>query len=87
MRLKRPILRAGWKSCAPQVGNFACAGFAETGIARYRRGSVSLSGESLQLLSCKHDILFFCQDNSLDRMIAALDKLADETSAPSKLEW
>jgi len=22
----------------------------------------------------KHDILFFCQDNSLDRMIAALDQ-------------
>src|SRR2546422_6715129 len=34
----------------------------------------------------KHDILFFCQDNSLDRMIAALDKVRRmRTSASSKV--
>src|SRR2546429_10019615 len=34
----------------------------------------------------KHEILFFCQDNSLDRMIAALDKARRmRTSAATKL--
>src|SRR5207245_3910431 len=34
----------------------------------------------------KHEILYFCQDNSLDRMIAALDKARKmRTGAASKL--
>lgn len=36
--------------------------------------------------SGKHDLLFFCQDNSLDRMIAALDKARRiRTSGAAKL--
>ena len=53
---------------------FRVRGFAETGM-RDIATVASLSPANLyNYFHGKHDILFFCQDNSLDRMIAALDK-------------
>src|SRR5229473_7350926 len=53
---------------------FRMRGFAETGM-RDVAAAADLSPANLyNYFHGKHDILFFCQDNSLDRMIAALDK-------------
>jgi TetR/AcrR family transcriptional regulator len=53
---------------------FRVRGFAETGM-RDIASAADLSPANLyNYFHGKHDILFFCQDNSLDRMIAALDK-------------
>jgi TetR/AcrR family transcriptional regulator len=61
------ILRAAGKRFREQ-------GFAETGM-RDIAEAASLSPANLyNYFRGKHEILFFCQDNSLDRMIAALDK-------------
>src|SRR5216684_2139237 len=65
---------------------FRVRGFAETGM-RDIAASAALSPANLyNYFHGKHDILFFCQDNSLDRMIAALDKSRRmRTSAAIKL--
>ena len=61
------ILRAAGKRFREQ-------GFAETGM-RDIAEAASLSPANLyNYFRGKHEILFFCQDNSLDRMIAALEK-------------
>jgi AcrR family transcriptional regulator len=53
---------------------FRVRGFAETGM-RDIAAAASLSPANLyNYFKGKHEILFFCQDNSLDRMIAALDR-------------
>jgi AcrR family transcriptional regulator len=53
---------------------FRGRGFAETGM-RDIAAAASLSPANLyNYFRGKHEILFFCQDNSLDRMIAALAK-------------
>ncbi len=53
---------------------FRVRGFTETGM-RDIAEAVSLSPANLyNYFKGKHEILFFCQDNSLDRMIGALDK-------------
>ena len=61
-------------------------GFAETGM-RDIAAAASLSPANLyNYFKGKHEILFFCQDNSLDRMIAALDKARRmRTSAAARL--
>jgi AcrR family transcriptional regulator len=65
---------------------FRVRGFAETGM-RDIAASAALSPANLyNYFRGKHEILFFCQDNSLDRMIAALDKTRRmRTSAAIKL--
>jgi AcrR family transcriptional regulator len=61
------ILRAAGK-------RFRVHGFGETGM-RDIAAAADLSPANLyNYFHGKHEILFFCQDNSLDRMIAALDK-------------
>lgn len=53
---------------------FQVRGFAETGM-RDIASAADISPASLyNYFAGKHEILFFCQDNSLDRMIAALDR-------------
>ena len=61
------ILRAAGKM-------FRAHGFAETGM-RDIAAAADLSPANLyNYFRGKHELLFFCQDNSLDRMIAALEK-------------
>src|SRR2546429_3456106 len=61
------ILRAAGRA-------FRMRGFSETGM-RDIAAAASLSPANLyNYFRGKHDILFFCQDNSLDRMIASLEK-------------
>jgi AcrR family transcriptional regulator len=61
------ILRAAGKQ-------FRVSGFAETGM-RDIAAAADLSPANLyNYFQGKHEILFFCQDVSLDRMIAALEK-------------
>jgi AcrR family transcriptional regulator len=65
---------------------FRARGFAETGM-RDIAAAADLSPANLYNYFCgKHELLFFCQDNSLDRMIAALDKTrCSRSSAAEKL--
>jgi TetR/AcrR family transcriptional regulator len=73
------ILRAAGKE-------FRLRGFAETGM-RDIAAAADLSPANLyNYFHGKHEILFFCQDVSLDRMIAALDEARRlKTSAAAKL--
>lgn len=61
-------------------------GFAETGM-RDIASAANLSPANLyNYFRGKHEILFFCQDNSLDRMLAALEKARRlRSSAAEKL--
>jgi TetR/AcrR family transcriptional regulator len=61
------ILRAAGKE-------FRVRGFAETGMRDIAAAAAISAANLYNYFRGKHDILFFCQDNSLDRMIAALDK-------------
>jgi AcrR family transcriptional regulator len=53
---------------------FRVRGFAETGMRDIAAAAALSPANLYNYFQGKHDILFFCQDNSLDRMIAALDK-------------
>jgi AcrR family transcriptional regulator len=72
--LKRRYLARRLEILRAAGREFHVRGFAETGM-RDIAAAAALSPANLYNYFCgKHDILFFCQDNSLDRMIAALDK-------------
>jgi AcrR family transcriptional regulator len=53
---------------------FRVRGFAETGMRDIAAAAALSPANLYNYFRGKNDILFFCQDNSLDRMIAALDK-------------
>ena len=61
------ILRAAGKE-------FRVRGFGETGMRDIAEAAALSPANLYNYFRGKHDILFFCQDNSLDRMIAALEK-------------
>src|SRR5712664_1960608 len=65
---------------------FRMRGFAETGMRDIAAAAALSPANLYNYFQGKHDILFFCQDNSLARMIAALDKARRmRTSAATKL--
>jgi AcrR family transcriptional regulator len=66
---------------------FRTHGFAETGM-RDIAAAADLSPANLyNYFRGKHELLFFCQDNSLDRMIAALEKArCSRSSSAEKLQ-
>jgi AcrR family transcriptional regulator len=65
---------------------FRVRGFAETGMRDIATAAALSPANLYNYFRGKHDILFFCQDNSLDRMIAALDKARRmRTSAAIKM--
>jgi AcrR family transcriptional regulator len=65
---------------------FRVRGFAETGMREIAAAAALSPANLYNYFRGKHEILFFCQDNSLDRMIAALDKARRmRTSAATKL--
>ncbi len=73
------ILRAAGKE-------FRVRGFAETGMRDIAAAAALSPANLYNYFAGKHEILYFCQDNSLDRMIAALDKARKmRTDAASKL--
>ena len=61
------ILRAAGKE-------FRVRGYAETGMRDIAAAAALSPANLYNYFHGKHDLLFFCQDSSLDRMIAALDK-------------
>ena len=72
--LKRRYLARRLEILRAAGREFRMRGFAETGM-RDVAAAADLSPANLyNYFHGKHDILFFCQDNSLARMIAALDK-------------
>src|SRR5439155_6394855 len=73
------ILRAAGKE-------FRVHGFAETGMRDIAAAAALSPANLYNYFRGKHEILYFCQDNSLDRMIAALDKARRmRTSAAARL--
>lgn len=65
---------------------FRIRGFAETGMRDIAEAAFLSPANLYNYFKGKHEILFFCQDNSLDRMIGALDTARRmRTSAASKL--
>jgi AcrR family transcriptional regulator len=73
------ILRAAGRTFREQ-------GFAETGMRDIAEAAALSPANLYNYFQGKHEILFFCQDNSLDRMIAALEKARRmRTSAAEKL--
>src|SRR5260370_7358364 len=52
---------------------FRVRGFAETGMRDIAAAAALSPANLYNYFRGKHEILFFCQDNSLDRMISALD--------------
>jgi AcrR family transcriptional regulator len=81
MARRLEILRAAGRQ-------FRARGFVETGM-RDIAGAAELSPANLyNYFQGKHEILFFCQDSSLDRMIAALDKARRvKASASARLRF
>jgi AcrR family transcriptional regulator len=61
------ILRAAGKQFREQ-------GFAETGMRDIAEAAALSPANLYNYFQGKHEILFFCQDNSLDRLIGALEK-------------
>src|SRR5260370_37799405 len=53
---------------------FRVRGFAETGMRDIAAAAALSPANLYNYFHGKHDILFFCPDNSLDRMISALDQ-------------
>ncbi|MGB0034359.1 MAG: TetR family transcriptional regulator [Candidatus Acidiferrales bacterium] len=65
---------------------FRLHGFAETGMRDIAEAAALSPANLYNYFHGKHEILFFCQDNSLDRMIAALEKARHlRASAAEKL--
>ena len=53
---------------------FRARGFVETGMRDIAEATELSPANLYNYFHGKHEILFFCQDSSLDRMVAALDK-------------
>lgn len=72
--LKRRYLARRLEILRAAGREFRVLGFAETGMRDIAAAAALSPANLYNYFHGKHDILFFCQDNSLDRMIAALDK-------------
>jgi AcrR family transcriptional regulator len=65
---------------------FRLRGFVETGMRDIAEAAELSPANLYNYFQGKHEILFFCQDSSLDRMLAALEKARrTKTSATAKL--
>ena len=85
-RIRRRYLARRLEILRAAGREFRVRGFAETGM-RDIAEAASLSPANLyNYFKGKHELLFFCQDNSLDRMIAALERARRlRTSAAARL--
>ena len=67
---------------------FRVRGFAETGMRDIAEAAALSPANLYNYFRGKHELLFFCQDNSLDRMISALNKARRmRTSSAAKLRF
>ena len=65
---------------------FRTRGFGETGMRDIAEAAALSPANLYNYFQGKHEILFFCQDNSLDRMIGALEKARRrKTSSAARL--
>src|SRR2546427_12739729 len=84
--LKRRYLARRLEILRAAGREFRVRGFAETGMRDIATAAALSPANLYNYFQGKHDILFFCQDNSLDRMIAALDNARRmRTSAATKV--
>jgi AcrR family transcriptional regulator len=72
--LKRRYLARRLEILRAAGREFRVRGFAETGMRDIAAAAALSPANLYNYFRGKQDILFFCQDNSLDRMITALDK-------------
>jgi AcrR family transcriptional regulator len=73
-RLRRRYLTRRLEILRAAGREFRVRGFAETGMRDIAEAAALSPANLYNYFKGKHEILFFCQDNSLDRMIAALEK-------------
>jgi TetR/AcrR family transcriptional regulator len=73
-RLRRRYLARRLEILRAAGREFRVRGFAETGMRDIAEAAALSPANLYNYFHGKHAILFFCQDSSLDRMIAALDK-------------
>jgi AcrR family transcriptional regulator len=73
-RLRRRYLARRLEILRAAGETFRVNGFAETGMRDIAAAAALSPANLYNYFQGKHEILFFCQDNSLDRMMASLDK-------------
>jgi AcrR family transcriptional regulator len=73
-RLRRRYLARRLEILRAAGREFRTRGFAETGMRDIAEAAALSPANLYNYFKGKHEILFFCQDNSLDRMIVALEK-------------
>jgi AcrR family transcriptional regulator len=85
-RLRRRYLARRLEILRAAGREFRVRGFAETGMRDIAEAAALSPANLYNYFKGKHEILFFCQDNSLDRMIAALEKARRmKTSAAARV--
>jgi len=85
-RLRRRYLARRLEILRAAGREFRVRGFAETGMRDIANAATLSPANLYNYFRGKHEILFFCQDSSLDRMIAALEEARRmKTSAAAKL--
>ncbi len=72
-RLERRYLARRLEILRAAGREFRTRGFAETGMREIAAAAALSPGNLYNYFQGKHEILFFCQDNSLDRLISSLE--------------
>jgi AcrR family transcriptional regulator len=73
-RLRRRYIERRLEILRAAGREFRLHGFAETGMRDIAAAAGLSPANVYNYFQGKHEILYFCQDNSLDRMLAALEK-------------
>jgi AcrR family transcriptional regulator len=85
-RAKRRLVTRRLEILRAAGATFRIRGFAETGMRDIAAAADISPANLYNYFRGKHEIVFFCQDNSLDRMIGALDQVrSSRASAVQKL--
>jgi AcrR family transcriptional regulator len=87
-RLRRRYLARRLEILRAAGEEFRTNGFAETGMRDIAQAASLSPGNLYNYFQGKHEILYFCQDNSLDRMLASLEKSRRlQTAAAERLRF